>query len=76
MEYTTLEDAVYADLKNDLGFIINNRFIILTEHQHSLLSFLQSLSFRQARHIRTVLRDVRWYNVPTRRLTSSSAERA
>lgn len=36
VEFTTLEDAVYADLKNDLGFIIDNRHIILTEHQSTI----------------------------------------
>lgn len=31
--FTTLEDALYHGIKNDLGFIIDNRFIVLTEHQ-------------------------------------------
>ena len=36
VEFTTLEDAVYTNLKNDLGFIIDKQFIILTEHQAAI----------------------------------------
>lgn len=36
VEFTTLEDAVYAGLKNDLGFIIAEHFIVLTEHQSTI----------------------------------------
>lgn len=36
VEFTTLEDAVYVGLKNDLGFIINNKFLILSESQSTI----------------------------------------
>lgn len=32
----TLEDSMFGDLKNDLAFIIEERLIILTEHQSTL----------------------------------------
>ena len=36
VEFTTLEDAVYAGLKNDLGFIIDQRFLVLSEAQSTI----------------------------------------
>ncbi len=36
VEFTTLEDAVYVGLKNDLGFIINDKFLILSESQSTI----------------------------------------
>ena len=33
VKFTTLEDAIYAGLKNDLGFIINRKFLVLSEAQ-------------------------------------------
>lgn len=36
VEFTTLEDAVYAGLKNDLGFIIDRTFLILSEAQSTI----------------------------------------
>lgn len=33
VEITTLEDVFYIDRKNDLGFIIEDKFIVLAEHQ-------------------------------------------
>lgn len=36
VEFTTLEDAVYAGLKNDLGFIIDQRFLVLREAQSTI----------------------------------------
>ncbi|MCQ4635430.1 hypothetical protein NE619_01695 [Anaerovorax odorimutans] len=32
----TLEDAIFGDIKNDLAFIIDDRLIILIEHQSSI----------------------------------------
>lgn len=40
----TLENALFVDVANDLAFQIDNRFVVLIEHQHSLYSFLQSLT--------------------------------
>ena len=31
LEYTTLENALYIDRNNDLGFVINDRHLVLTE---------------------------------------------
>lgn len=36
VEITTLEDVVYIDRKNDLGFLIDDRFVVLAEHQSSV----------------------------------------
>lgn len=36
VEFTTLEDAVYVGLKNDLGFIINDKFLLLSESQSTI----------------------------------------
>lgn len=44
LEFSTLEEAVYAGLKNDLGFINDRKFLILSEVQRSLCSLLQSLT--------------------------------
>ena len=32
-EIVTLEDALFGDIKNDLSFIMDNRFIVMIEHQ-------------------------------------------
>ena len=48
VEFTTLDDAVYAGLKNDLGFIIGSRFIVLTEHQSSINN---NMALRQLEYI-------------------------
>lgn len=36
VEITTLEDVAYIDRKNDLGFLIDDRFVVLAEHQASI----------------------------------------
>ncbi|MEY8295475.1 MAG: hypothetical protein ACLRJC_02270 [Emergencia timonensis] len=36
VKFTTLEDAIYAGLKNDLGFIINRKFLVLSEAQSTI----------------------------------------
>ena len=36
VKFTTLEDAVYAGLKNDLGFIIDRKFLVLSESQSTI----------------------------------------
>lgn len=36
VEFTTLDDAVYVGLKNDLGFIIGGKFLVLTEQQSTI----------------------------------------
>lgn len=36
LTYTTLKNAIYADRKNDLGFIINHRHLVLSEQQSSI----------------------------------------
>lgn len=36
VEITTLEDVFYIDRKNDLGFILADRFIVLAEHQATI----------------------------------------
>ena len=33
IEIVTLEDALFGDIKNDLSFIMVNRFIVMIEHQ-------------------------------------------
>lgn len=33
IEIVTLEDALFGDIKNDLSFIMDNRFIVMIEHQ-------------------------------------------
>lgn len=48
VEFATLEDALYADLKNDLGFIIDNRFLILTEQQSTIN---ENMCLRQLEYI-------------------------
>ena len=35
-EFTTLDDAVYADIRNDLGFKIAGKYVVLTEHQSTI----------------------------------------
>lgn len=49
IEIVTLDNAVYNDLKNDLAFVINKKFINLTEHQSTIspnmpLRFLEYIS--------------------------------
>lgn len=36
VELTTLEDVLYIDRKNDLSFLIEDRFVILIEHQSTI----------------------------------------
>ncbi|MCQ4636413.1 Rpn family recombination-promoting nuclease/putative transposase [Anaerovorax odorimutans] len=36
VEIITLEDSIFGGLKNDLAFVINNRLIILIEHQSTI----------------------------------------
>lgn len=36
LTYTTLKNAIYADRKNDLGFVINHRHLVLSEQQSSI----------------------------------------
>ena len=36
VEFTTLDDAFYAGLKNDLGFIIDRKFLVLSEAQSTI----------------------------------------
>ncbi len=36
IEIITLENAIFGDLKNDLAFIIDNKLIILIEHQSTI----------------------------------------
>lgn len=36
VEITTLEDVFFIDRKNDLGFILADRFIVLAEHQATI----------------------------------------
>lgn len=48
VEFATLGDALYADLKNDLGFIIDNRFLILTEQQSTIN---ENMCLRQLEYI-------------------------
>lgn len=36
VEIITLEDAIFGDVKNDLAFIIDGHYMILTEHQSTI----------------------------------------
>ena len=36
LEYTTLENALYIDRNNDLGFVVNDRHLVLTECQSTV----------------------------------------
>ena len=36
VEFTTLEDVFYRDVKNDLGFKIAGKYVVLTEHQSTV----------------------------------------
>ena len=36
LEIVTLDNSIFGDLKNDLAFIIDNKFIILVEHQSTV----------------------------------------
>ena len=36
VEFTTLEDVVYVEGKNDIGFTIAGKFVVLTEHQSTI----------------------------------------
>lgn len=36
IEIVTLEDALFGDIKNDLSFIMDNRFIVMIEHQSTV----------------------------------------
>ena len=36
VEFTTLENVLYVEGKNDLGFSIGGKFVILTEHQSTI----------------------------------------
>ena len=36
LEIVTLENSIFGDLKNDLAFVIDNKFIILVEHQSTV----------------------------------------
>ena len=42
VDLTTLQEVLFSDRKNDLGFGIDSHYVILAEHQHSLRSFLRS----------------------------------
>ncbi len=36
LTYTTLENAIYVDRKNDLGFVIDNHHLVLSEQQSTI----------------------------------------
>ena len=36
VKIVTLDNAVFGDMKDDLSFMIEDRFIILTEHQSTI----------------------------------------
>ena len=36
IEITTLEDMIYMDVKNDISFILDNKYIVFAEHQSTL----------------------------------------
>ena len=36
LEIVTLDNSIFGDLKNDLAFVIDNKFIILIEHQSTV----------------------------------------
>lgn len=36
LEIVTLDNSIFGDIKNDLAFIIDNKFIILIEHQSTV----------------------------------------
>ena len=36
LEIVTLDNSIFGDLKNDLAFVIDNKFIILVEHQSTV----------------------------------------
>ena len=46
--FTTLEDVLYSDIKNDIGFIIDNRHMVLTEHQSTIC---ENMPVRQLQYI-------------------------
>ena len=48
VQFTTLEDVLYQGVKNNLGFIIDNRFVILTEHQSTKS---ENMPLRQLQYI-------------------------
>ncbi|MBR5315342.1 MAG: Rpn family recombination-promoting nuclease/putative transposase [Firmicutes bacterium] len=49
VEFTTLEDALYHGIKNDLGFLIDsNRFIMLSEHQSTIN---ENMPMRQLQYV-------------------------
>ena len=48
VQFTTLEDVLYQGVKNDLGFVIDNRYIVLTEHQSARS---ENMPMRQLQYI-------------------------
>ena len=48
VQFTTLEDVLYQGVKNDLGFVIDNRYIVLTEHQSAKS---ENMPMRQLQYI-------------------------
>ena len=37
VEIKTIQDTAYADIKNDLAFTIDNKMVVMIEHQSSIL---------------------------------------
>lgn len=48
VKFTTLDDVLYHGKKNDLGFIIDNQYIVLSEHQSTIC---ENMPLRQLQYI-------------------------
>lgn len=68
VEFTTLEDSLYAGLKNDLGFIIDEKFLVLSEAQSTINN---NMPLRQLEYISRTYEKL----VPTENLYGESNTR-
>ncbi len=42
LEFETIEEVLFKTIKNDIAFTIEDRYVVLVEHQRSLCSLLQN----------------------------------
>lgn len=55
LTYTTLENALYVDRNNDLGFVIQKRHLVMSECQSSIIGISQcEVSAMSAAHSKTL----------------------
>ena len=55
IEIKTIQDTAYADIKNDLAFTIDNKFVVMVEHQSSIN---KNMPFRMLKYFERIMRGI------------------